>query len=120
MTAFTIKSSISGIEHTREIDITFRQYQLWANGSVPIQRMFPHLSDDDREFLLTGITPEEWDEAFKEEEEIEGPHVPGEPEEIDIVDRDSTGPDTDQSMVKDRPSRQRSGPDVAEGGDDHH
>ena len=29
-----------------------------------IQDEFPHLSDDEREFLVTGSTLEEWDEAF--------------------------------------------------------
>ena len=24
----------------------------------------PHLSADDREFLMTGVTPEEWDATF--------------------------------------------------------
>jgi hypothetical protein len=29
-----------------------------------IQEAFPLLSDEDREFLLTGITPEEWKKRF--------------------------------------------------------
>jgi hypothetical protein len=29
----------------------------------------PYLTDNDREFILSGITPEEWDEAFAENEE---------------------------------------------------
>ena len=32
-----------------------------------VQDEFPHLSDDEREFLLTGSTPDEWDEAFAED-----------------------------------------------------
>lgn len=36
-------------------------------GTMLIQDLFPYLSDDDREFLLTGITPEEWDSAFPDE-----------------------------------------------------
>ena len=31
-----------------------------------IQDEFPHLSDDEREFLLTGSTPEEWERYFGE------------------------------------------------------
>ena len=34
-----------------------------------IQHAYPMLSDDQREFILTGITPEEWAAAFPEDEE---------------------------------------------------
>lgn len=39
----------------------------WAAGKN-VQNVFPDLSADDREFLMTGITPEEWDNAFGEED----------------------------------------------------
>ena len=29
-----------------------------------VQHAFPALTDEEREFLLTGVTPKEWDEAF--------------------------------------------------------
>ena len=35
----------------------------WAAGKN-VQNVFPDLSADDREFLMTGITPAEWDAAF--------------------------------------------------------
>ena len=31
-----------------------------------VQDAFPLLSDNEREFLLTGVTPEEWDDAMEE------------------------------------------------------
>jgi|TARA_R110000765_G_scaffold322798_1_gene414531 hypothetical protein len=31
-----------------------------------LKKYFPELSEEDREFLLTGITPEEWAEFDKE------------------------------------------------------
>lgn len=34
-----------------------------------IQNAFDFLSDDEREFLLTGLTCKEWDELFPPEEE---------------------------------------------------
>lgn len=34
-----------------------------------VQTAFPQLSDPQREFLLTGITPGEWDEMFPEEDD---------------------------------------------------
>jgi hypothetical protein len=32
-----------------------------------IQEAMPNLSADDREFIMTGITPEEWNSAFPDE-----------------------------------------------------
>lgn len=63
-------SEATGIEHTRWIDVDEGEYLRWSSGETGfIQDVFPHLSDDDREFLLTGVTPEEWDEMFADVEE---------------------------------------------------
>ena len=43
--------------------------QWWMEKGMNIQDAFPMLGDDEREFLLTGLTPEEWDDLFGEEEE---------------------------------------------------
>ena len=56
----TKRSPFTGKLHTMEIDCTIEQLQNWRNGEV-IQRAFPHLSADEREFIKTGITPTEWD-----------------------------------------------------------
>ena len=63
----TKRSMVSGKDNTRDIAVTQAQLDAWRPG-VLIQDAFPHLSDDDREFLMTGITPEEWDEHFSEED----------------------------------------------------
>lgn len=60
------KSAYSGKTHAREIEVTEAQLAEWQAGAL-IQRVMPHLSLDDREFLITGTTPEEWAECF-------GPH----------------------------------------------
>lgn len=59
----TKTSPFSGKEHTRDINVTQQQLDNWANGEL-IQNAMPHVTPDDREFLMTGITPEEWDAAF--------------------------------------------------------
>jgi len=56
-------SGITGNLHTREIDVTDDQLKSWTEGAL-IQDAMPHLSADDREFLMTGVTPEEWLAAF--------------------------------------------------------
>ena len=57
------KSQLSGKSHEMEIDVSEKQITLWMEGAL-IQDVMPNLSPDEREFLMTGITPAEWDEAF--------------------------------------------------------
>jgi len=64
----TRKSLATGAIHTRNLDITLEQVEAYMNGAL-IQNAFPNLSADDREFFKTGITTEEWDAMFSEEEE---------------------------------------------------
>ena len=66
----TRKSMISGIERTLELNVTQKQLDAWDNGQL-IQKAMPQLSDDEREFIMTGVTQEEWESAFKEEDEEE-------------------------------------------------
>jgi hypothetical protein len=58
-------STLSGITRAKEFDITEDQYDAWRKGAL-IQNVMPHLCDDDREFLISGATAEEW-EAFQSE-----------------------------------------------------
>ena len=75
MAQITRKSGLTGIVHTREIPgaTPERLAQTWkfspTGEGKHIQEVFPELSPDDREFLISGITPEEWTEAFGEDEE---------------------------------------------------
>ena len=64
-------SSMTGLTHTRDIDVTPEQLNRYYAGVDLIQNVFPNLSADDREFIMTGITPEEWGKAFEDEEEDE-------------------------------------------------
>lgn len=63
----TRTSMLSGKTHTREINVTQEQIDNWRNGSAVIQEALGHLSADDREFLMTGATPEEWADTFPDE-----------------------------------------------------
>ena len=62
----TKPSMLSGLENTMVLDITFEQYDAWRDGTL-IQDAMPNLTPDEREFLITGITSEEWDNEYKEE-----------------------------------------------------
>lgn len=59
-----------------ELDVTQEQIERWQNGEL-IQNAMPHLSIDEREFLISGMLPEEWDAYISD----------GEPEEVmeDVV-----------------------------------
>jgi len=63
----TRKSMLSGKTHTREIDIdeaTLLRVISRRQSRLLIQQIVPYLTADDREFLITGITPEEWEAEF--------------------------------------------------------
>ena len=60
-------SMISGKTNSMELPITNAQLDRWTGGEL-IQDVFPDLEIDQREFLMTGITPEEWTRTFGEEE----------------------------------------------------
>lgn len=64
----TRTSLISGVTRTLDINITEDQMRFWESGKN-IQDVAPHLTPGEREFLISGITDEEWDAAFPEEEE---------------------------------------------------
>lgn len=64
----TRTSRLTGITRTMDLPITEEQYARWEDGTV-IQLAMPHLSPDEREFIMTGITGDEWDAKFKYEEE---------------------------------------------------
>lgn len=40
-------------------------YKSWNEGTL-IQNAFPNLSPEEREFLITGLTPEMWNDLFPE------------------------------------------------------
>lgn len=61
----TKRDPFSGKINTMDLNITEEEIDRWRDGSELIQNAFPHLTADQREFLMTGIMPDEWDKAFK-------------------------------------------------------
>ena len=67
----TRKSELSGVVRTADLDVT--QEQLDEMAKPPqlrrlLQDIFPQLSVENREFVKTGITAEEWDALFRNDE----------------------------------------------------
>jgi|TARA_R110000824_G_scaffold348713_1_gene535436 uncharacterized protein (DUF779 family) len=55
------RSMMSGTLNEMNIEVSEKQITLWQEGAL-IQDVMPDLSADEREFLMTGITPSEWHE----------------------------------------------------------
>jgi hypothetical protein len=56
-----------------------------ANQGESVQKAFPHLSSDDREFLISGYSPEGWKLLFPPEEEEIFHNGPWEDEDEDLL-----------------------------------
>jgi hypothetical protein len=64
------QSIVSGKVYQMELDVTQQQLNDFFNGRLGlIQEAFPHLSIDEREFIISGIHPTEWRELFGEIED---------------------------------------------------
>jgi hypothetical protein len=57
------KSPLTGELNSREIDICHSQIDAWERGML-IQDAMPDVSKDDREFIMSGSTPVDWDKMF--------------------------------------------------------
>ena len=53
------RSLVSGKTNTMDLPVTKEQVKEWQDGRL-IQNVFPDLTPDEREFIQTGITPDEW------------------------------------------------------------
>lgn len=68
-------SQLTRKTHAREIDVTNEQIDQWQQGML-VQDAMPHLSADEREFIMTGITATEWADAFGEAETVHTNDIP--------------------------------------------
>ena len=67
MVIVKLQSPFSGAINAMELDMTPEAfeaaYTAWRNGEL-IQNAFSMLSREERKFIKTGITPEEWNKMF--------------------------------------------------------
>ena len=63
MVRITKTSMLSGQQSCMDLPIRQGHIDRWLGGAL-IQDAMPHLDADQREFLMTGITPAEWNETF--------------------------------------------------------
>ena len=67
----TRQSQWSGIIRTLDIPVTYDQLYEWQQRGAMIQNAMPNLTADQREFLMTGVTAEEWKEMWGDEDIVE-------------------------------------------------
>lgn len=63
------KSVITGNLNVKDIPVNPEDMANWELGFLSIDDAMPYLTDSDREFILSGITKDEWDKAFSQETE---------------------------------------------------
>ncbi len=62
----TRTSPVTGKTKSIEIDVTEHQIKSWENGAL-IQDIMPNLTPDEREFIISGCTSEDFEFLFPEE-----------------------------------------------------
>lgn len=65
----TMRSPRTGADNTLVLRVDRATYDRWLRGDGLIQNLMPELSADEREFLMTGYTREDWDKIFPPEGE---------------------------------------------------
>tara|TARA_R100001443_G_scaffold29876_2_gene43203 strand:+ start:320 stop:547 length:228 start_codon:yes stop_codon:yes gene_type:complete len=63
------RSLVSGETNVMDLPVTQMQLQEWQDGAL-IQNVFPDLTPDEREFIQTGITPNEWQQVEQDMGEV--------------------------------------------------
>lgn len=53
----------SGNVNQMDLPVTEEQIEKWRSGTL-IQKAMPHLTAEEREFLISGTTPADWAEMF--------------------------------------------------------
>lgn len=67
-TTIILSDTIKHIKVNHHIEVLNQAWYDWIMKGLLIQKAFSFLSVDEREFLLTGLTGEEWEKLFPEEE----------------------------------------------------
>jgi len=69
----TRKSPLSGVIMQMDLDVTREQLISWEKGEL-VQDAMPHLTPDERQFIISGISPYEWRFKFgdRSDEEEQG------------------------------------------------
>jgi len=70
LTNVTMVSQFTGKVNSMQLPVNHWAIESWLMGKDLIQNALPTLSPDQREFLMTGMTPLEWTNMFGDDDEI--------------------------------------------------
>jgi hypothetical protein len=65
----TRQSQWSGITRTLDLPVTHEQLYEWQQRGAMIQDAMPNLTAPQREFLMTGLTEEEWEQMWGKDDD---------------------------------------------------
>ena len=69
LTNVTMVSMFTEEVNSMQLPVSQDRIDLWLTGGGLIQDIMPDLSPDQREFLMTGMTPLEWTNMFGDDDE---------------------------------------------------
>ena len=58
------QSCITGKHHSMVLPTRQGELEHWEENMTLVQDAFPHFDENQREFLISGATPDEWDDLF--------------------------------------------------------
>ena len=61
------RSPVTGVINTMTLNVTNEQVEAWLDGML-IQEAMPNLEPFEREFLISGCTPEDWEYLYGQPE----------------------------------------------------
>ena len=61
-------SPLTGQRNVMDLDVTEEQIDEWRGGKL-IQDVMPHLSPGEREFLISGLTPGDWEKLYGKDDD---------------------------------------------------
>ncbi len=64
------KSNLTGVENVRDIKVEPSDLFAWEAGQGSALDLMPYLSQEDRDFIVSGITKDEWISVFSLEKEV--------------------------------------------------
>ena len=65
----SMRHPFNGQFNTMDINITREQYNRFIEGKENIQTIMPNITADEREFLISGLLPDEFDQLFNNDNE---------------------------------------------------
>ena len=64
-----MRHPFNGQFNTMDVNITREQYNRFIEGKENIQTIMPNITADEREFLISGLLPDEFDQLFNDGKE---------------------------------------------------